>query len=97
MKIMFQVCEGQPTKATRMMQAEEAVSRIKVQKKKQVYRILLIGENTIEWRGKYWERSFEEFAKCDFLFSFYSTFFAVKALVSIYEEETLSFLHIEWW
>ena len=24
------VCEGQPTKATRMMQAEEAVSRIKV-------------------------------------------------------------------
>ena len=25
-----QVCEGQPTKATRMMQAEEAVSRIKV-------------------------------------------------------------------
>jgi hypothetical protein len=23
-------CEGQPTKATRMMQAEEAVSRIKV-------------------------------------------------------------------
>jgi len=27
---LFQVCEGQPTKATRMMQAEEAVSRIKV-------------------------------------------------------------------
>lgn len=26
------VCEGQPTKSTRMMQAEEAVSRIKVQK-----------------------------------------------------------------
>lgn len=26
------VCEGQPTKATRMMQAEEAVSRIKVMK-----------------------------------------------------------------
>ena len=26
----FQVCDGQPTKATRMMQAEEAVSRIKV-------------------------------------------------------------------
>lgn len=25
-----QVCEGQPTKATRMIQAEEAVSRIKV-------------------------------------------------------------------
>ena len=24
------VCDGQPTKATRMMQAEEAVSRIKV-------------------------------------------------------------------
>lgn len=24
------VCEGQPTKSTRMMQAEEAVSRIKV-------------------------------------------------------------------
>lgn len=24
------VCEGQPTKTTRMMQAEEAVSRIKV-------------------------------------------------------------------
>ena len=24
------VCEGQPTKATRMMQSEEAVSRIKV-------------------------------------------------------------------
>lgn len=24
------VCEGQPTKATRMMQAEEAVARIKV-------------------------------------------------------------------
>lgn len=24
------ICEGQPTKATRMMQAEEAVSRIKV-------------------------------------------------------------------
>ena len=27
---LFQVCDGQPTKATRMMQAEEAVSRIKV-------------------------------------------------------------------
>ena len=27
------VCEGQPTKATRMMQAEEAVSRIKVYQK----------------------------------------------------------------
>jgi hypothetical protein len=27
------VCEGQPTKATRMMQAEEAVSRIKVRTK----------------------------------------------------------------
>ena len=26
----IQVCDGQPTKATRMMQAEEAVSRIKV-------------------------------------------------------------------
>lgn len=26
------VCEGQPTKSTRMMQAEEAVSRIKVHK-----------------------------------------------------------------
>lgn len=25
------VCEGQPTKSTRMMQAEEAVSRIKVE------------------------------------------------------------------
>lgn len=24
------ICEGQPTKSTRMMQAEEAVSRIKV-------------------------------------------------------------------
>ena len=29
-EIPLQVCEGQPTKATRMMQAEEAVSRIKV-------------------------------------------------------------------
>jgi hypothetical protein len=28
------VCEGQPTKSTRMMQAEEAVSRIKVNLKK---------------------------------------------------------------
>ncbi len=28
------VCEGQPTKATRMMQAEEAVSRIKVRTKR---------------------------------------------------------------
>ena len=27
---IFKVCDGQPTKATRMMQAEEAVSRIKV-------------------------------------------------------------------
>lgn len=27
------VCEGQPTKSTRMMQAEEAVSRIKVSKR----------------------------------------------------------------
>lgn len=27
------VCEGQPTKSTRMMQAEEAVSRIKVKLK----------------------------------------------------------------
>jgi len=28
------VCEGQPTKSTRMMQAEEAVSRIKVKERK---------------------------------------------------------------
>jgi hypothetical protein len=30
------VCEGQPTKYTRMMQAEEAVSRIKVNKNRQI-------------------------------------------------------------
>lgn len=30
------VCEGQPTKSTRMMQAEEAVSRIKALVSKQV-------------------------------------------------------------
>lgn len=30
LSLLSQVCEGQPTKATRMMQAEEAVSRIKV-------------------------------------------------------------------
>lgn len=31
---VLQVCEGQPTKATRMIQAEEAVSRIKVSNKR---------------------------------------------------------------
>lgn len=31
------VCEGQPTKTTRMMQAEEAVSRIKVVHERHLY------------------------------------------------------------
>ena len=43
------VCEGQPTKSTRMMQAEEAVSRIKVSMER--------GNDVIERRrrkGKGW-------------------------------------------
>lgn len=36
------VCEGQPTKYTRMMQAEEAVSRIKVKNKITLSSLLLI-------------------------------------------------------
>lgn len=32
------VCEGQPTKSTRMMQAEEAVSRIKVKENFFIFR-----------------------------------------------------------
>lgn len=34
------VCEGQPTKTTRMMQAEEAVSRIKVRYNLHIFRFL---------------------------------------------------------
>lgn len=34
------VCEGQPTKATRMMQAEEAVSRIKVNR--HIYKVIVV-------------------------------------------------------
>lgn len=34
------VCEGQPTKSTRMMQAEEAVSRIKVSNSSRLLAVL---------------------------------------------------------